>query len=232
MFANNNINASHLSPKTLCFTFDDGPGETDGDGPGPKTLRLAKYLAEENIYATFFTTGKHLAAHPHIAPQVLALGHTIGNHTYNHPDFTKPETFVHGETMVSEIENTQQLINKVYNNKNIYFRAPYGTWSAEIAKELNEKLSDDINYIGPIGWDINENDWHFWLNNKSPEECAVAYFEGIEKAGKGIVVMHDSTTDIEAIKLNNRTFEMVQLLVPKLKQEGYTFVRLEDVVTG
>lgn len=231
MLANENVTAAHLPPKTLCLTFDDGPGETLGNGPGPKTLRLAKYLAEENIQATFFMTGRHLAAHPHIAPQVLALGHTIGNHTYNHPDFTKPETFTHGETMVSEIEKTQALINQGYHNKHIYFRAPYGTWSAEIAQELNSKLGNDINYIGPIGWDINENDWHFWLNNLAPEDCADAYLQGIQKVGKGIVVMHDSTTDIEAIKLNNRTFEMVQILLPKLKEEGYTFVRLEDAVT-
>lgn len=229
MLANHNLNGSTLPYKTLCFTFDDGPGETNGDGPGPKTIRLAEYLIAEGIYATFFMTGKHLSQYPHLARQVWDMGHTVGNHTWHHPDFLKPETFVPGETKVTEIEKTQKLISAFNPANNIFFRAPYGTWSEDVAAELNASLKTGINYIGPIGWDVNENDWNFWLNKNTPGSCAAAYLQGIQQAGRGIVVMHDSTTDHEEIKLNNRTLEMVKILVPQLKNLGYKFVRLQDV---
>jgi len=229
MFAEYNLNGSALPHKTLCLTFDDGPGEIYGNGPGPKTIRLAEYLVAEGIHATFFMTGKHLAQYPHLAQQVLAMGHTIGNHTYYHPNFLKPETFNPGETALTEIERTEALISASNPSKNIFFRAPYGDWSKNVATILNTSLKSDINYTGPIGWDINENDWQFWLNADTPENCAEAYLQGIQQVGRGIVVMHDSTTDHDVIKANNRTFEMVKILIPQLKSLGYSFVRLEDV---
>jgi len=229
MFAGINLNGAGLPPKTLCLTFDDGPGETAGDGPGPKTVRLAEYLAGEGLFVTFFFTGRHIAQYPGETQRVLQLGHTIGNHTYNHPDFLKPKSFEDGETMITEIEKTQQLISRFYNSKNIYFRAPYGSWSPEIADILNSQLSNDVNYIGPIGWDVNENDWLYWLNSLSPEECADAYLQSIEKTGRGIVIMHDSTTDNETMRLNNRTYETVKILIPQLKSRGYQFVRLNEI---
>lgn len=229
MLAAYNLDGAALPPKTLCLTFDDGPGDTTGDGPGPKTVRLAEYLASEGLHVTFFFTGRHIGQYPEEAKQVLQLGHTIGNHTYNHPDFLKPNSFEGGETMITEIEKTQALISSFYTNKNIYFRAPYGSWSQEVADTLNSQLNSDVNYIGPIGWDINENDWLYWLNSLSPEECAEAYLQSIEKAGKGIVIMHDSTTDNETMRLNNRTFETVKILVPRLRSLGYRFVQLHEV---
>jgi peptidoglycan/xylan/chitin deacetylase (PgdA/CDA1 family) len=217
-----------LPHKTLCLTFDDGPGETTGPGRGPKTVKLAQHLHDEGIAATFFMTGRHIAQYPHLINQVLHLGHTIGNHTYNHPDFLKPETFANGETIISEVGKTQRLISEYYAAENIYFRAPYGSWSEVAANTINN-MAGNINFMGPIGWDINANDWQFWFNEQSAEDCAAAYMKAIEETGKGIIVMHDSTTDNDIMRINNLTFETVQLLVPRLKAMGYTFVPLQSV---
>jgi len=62
MFSLDQLTGSHLPEKTLCMTFDDGPGETPNDGPGPKTIPLAEYLYKENIPATFFCVGQHTIA--------------------------------------------------------------------------------------------------------------------------------------------------------------------------
>jgi peptidoglycan/xylan/chitin deacetylase (PgdA/CDA1 family) len=60
MFSTDQLKGLSLPEKTLCLTFDDGPGETEGDDPGPKTVQLAEYLTEQNISATFFMVGSHL----------------------------------------------------------------------------------------------------------------------------------------------------------------------------
>jgi hypothetical protein len=41
--------------------------------------------------------------------------------------------------------------------------------------------------------------------------------------------MHDCTADQDAIKMVNRTFELIQLLVPELDQQDYKFVRLDEI---
>ncbi len=229
MFSQTQFTGSLFPPKTLCLTFDDGPGETAGTGPGPKTIPLAEYLFIQGIAATFFLVGRHIALYPHLVQRILDLGHIIGNHTYNHPDFLKPKTFINGEDAVSEIAKTEGLISNTYKNKQVFFRAPYGSWSPEIANMLNRDLKTKVDYIGPVGWDVNENDWMFWLHGLAAEECAEAYLKAIVEADHGIIVMHDSTSDNDRMRLNNRTFETVKILVPRLKSLGYSFVSLGQV---
>ena len=42
--------------------------------------------------------------------------------------------------------------------------------------------------------------------------------------------MHDSTTDLVKARDNNQTFEVIKILVPKLKELGYSFVSLRDII--
>jgi peptidoglycan/xylan/chitin deacetylase (PgdA/CDA1 family) len=61
MFTSDGIYGNDLPDRTLCLTFDDGPGETKGEGPGPRTLELAQFLASRMITATFFVIGERVA---------------------------------------------------------------------------------------------------------------------------------------------------------------------------
>jgi len=229
MFSITPYNAAHLSDKTLCLTFDDGPGETVGTGAGPKTLELARYLYHEKIEACFFMTGIHLIQYPSIAPRVAELGHIIGNHSFTHAK-SFPEFLKTGWDIVSEIEMTDDLIEKFNPDRRIFFRAPWGEWSEELATELNSKISNNLNHIGPFHWEINCNDWNFWLREDNSENCAASYLNEINLRKRGIVLMHDSTTDLVKARDNNQTFEVIKILVPKLKELGYSFVSLRDII--
>src|SRR5205809_2139273 len=112
MFFHDQITGYYLPEKTICLTFDDGPGETIGDGPGPKTLMLARYLHEQQIRATFFVVGKFVIKHPRIIKEVARLGHIIGNHTFCHSD-RLPHLLETGWDIVSEIAMTDELIRDV-----------------------------------------------------------------------------------------------------------------------
>lgn len=63
--------------KELYLTFDDGPV------PGPTEFALDE-LKKANAQATFFCIGNNVNKNPDLFKKVLAGGHTIGNHTYNH----------------------------------------------------------------------------------------------------------------------------------------------------
>jgi peptidoglycan/xylan/chitin deacetylase (PgdA/CDA1 family) len=210
------------------LTFDDGPGETRGNGAGPKTLELARYLHNEKIEACFFMTGIHLIQYPEIAPKVQELGHIIGNHSFTHAR-SFPEFLKTGWDIVAEIEMTDNLIKKYNSNDTIYFRAPWGEWNEEVARELNSKISNHLNHIGPFHWEVNANDWNFWFRGENSENCAAQYLKEIRSANRGIVLMHDSTTDLVKARENNLTFETIKILVPKLKDLGYSFVSLRDL---
>jgi peptidoglycan/xylan/chitin deacetylase (PgdA/CDA1 family) len=52
MFFHVDIKGDRLPDRTLCLTFDDGPG--------PRTLEIGQYLYTRKISATFFTIGRHM----------------------------------------------------------------------------------------------------------------------------------------------------------------------------
>jgi len=63
--------------KILYLTFDDGPHPEI-------TPFVLKELKKYNALATFFCIGKNVLAYADIYKQILAEGHTVGNHTQNH----------------------------------------------------------------------------------------------------------------------------------------------------
>src|ERR1041384_3568501 len=65
--------------KKIYLTFDDGPVP----GVTPAALSVLKQL---NVKATFFCVGDNAEKHPGIYQQVIAEGHSIGNHTFHHVD--------------------------------------------------------------------------------------------------------------------------------------------------
>ena len=226
MFTNDQYKGNWLPPKTICLTFDDGPGHTEGDGPGPKTLKLAEYLRDQTICGTFFSVGKFIEEHPEITKQVFELGHIIGNHTYDHPHLP----MVSDDEVLNQIQKTHELISPYKVKGRYYFRAPYADFNAQNAKVLNERFAHAKDYVGTFYWDFNNNDFRCWELGYSGTECAKDHLHHILSSGKsGIVLMHDSTADIAEVKAKNRSLEAIQIMVPQLKQHGYKFVGLDQV---
>ena len=75
MYKTNPYFGTSLPNKTLSLTFDDGPGYSTGSFLGPQTLKIAKYLFEENIRATFFVVGKHVIKYPEVISKIKNYGH-------------------------------------------------------------------------------------------------------------------------------------------------------------
>src|SRR4051812_18486146 len=126
MFFDLDIKADRLAPKTLCLTYDDGPGETLGLGPGPRTRELGRYLFEQGIQATFFMLGQHVERHPSLPRELRAWGHLVGNHTYSHPGLVRLAQV--GGDVVGEIARTHALIGQATAEPVMFLRAPYGNW--------------------------------------------------------------------------------------------------------
>ncbi|AVR45261.1 polysaccharide deacetylase family protein [Christiangramia fulva] len=65
------------SENSIYLTFDDGPVPE----VTPWVLDL---LAKYDAKATFFCIGDNVKKHPDVFREVLANGHVVGNHTFNH----------------------------------------------------------------------------------------------------------------------------------------------------
>jgi peptidoglycan/xylan/chitin deacetylase (PgdA/CDA1 family) len=238
MFLDRDIKGDPLPPKTVCLTYDDGPGQTTGSGPGPRTLELGRYLFEQGIEATFFVIGANAARYPEVLRQLHAWGHLIGNHTYNHPGLVALAE--QGGDVVGEIARTDAVLRNLAPARIRFFRAPYGNWRQKaspgsqqdkptsIVAEILNRNEDLSHYVGPVNWDISAADYDYWRRGASADECAAAYLQKIDSVGKGIVLMHDSSEE-EAVRLNNRTWQATKLLIPVLKERCYRFVRLDNL---
>jgi peptidoglycan/xylan/chitin deacetylase (PgdA/CDA1 family) len=64
--------------REVWLTIDDGPDPAST----PAVLQL---LREHGARATFFVIGAQVEKHPELARQIVAEGHSIGNHTQTHP---------------------------------------------------------------------------------------------------------------------------------------------------
>ncbi len=81
--------AQDTDDKVIYLTFD--AGYENGNTPA-----ILDALKKHSAPAAFFLVGNYLETSPELVKRMVAEGHTVGNHTYHHPDMSKistPETF-------------------------------------------------------------------------------------------------------------------------------------------
>ena len=94
------------------------------------------------------------------------------------------------------------------------------------------RVSSLRDYVGPVGWNIEQPkiphsvyrpDWQCWMMGIGHEECAAGYLQEVADKKKGIVIMQDGPT------VASKTWALTRTLLPRLRQQGYRFVSLENV---
>ena len=176
---------------------------TFDDGPSPKyTPLLLDGLKERNVRATFFLLGKNVKENQELVQRMQAEGHLLGNHTYNHVQLNKiPET-----TARQEILKTNNEIYEATGKYPEYMRPPYGAWKKNM--ELCVEML-------PVFWDIDTLDW------KSQNVDAILKAAGEEPEDGSIILMHDEyQTSVEA----------ALLIIDRLKEKGYEFVTVDELI--
>lgn len=170
------------------------------------------------------------------------LTHLIASHTYSHGD---PMTRLDSEMRQAEVVETHKLLAPYYTNDIHFLRTPYGSWSPTIYSQLRA-TSGSASIVGNIFWNVGgaldcdynasartwscprgAADWACWKPGDGRaavpvEVCGQGYLNEIEgRAGRrGIILTHDIET---------KSLELAQWLIPRLKERGYTFVRLDQV---
>lgn len=167
------------SSNSVFLTFDDGPIPE-------VTPWVLDELKKYNAKATFFCIGENVQKHPEIFIRILAEGHSVGNHTFNHLNgwqTEKTEYIENVEKAEREIINNLKIKNQksAIKNQKSHFRPPYGKITSEQAKILQKKG------FKIVMWDVLSYDYD---GSISEEKC----LQNVLKSTKpgSVVVFHDS----------------------------------------
>ena len=181
----------------VALTFDDGPGD--------QTDRLLAALREKGVRATFFTIGKNVKANPGIVKKEAAEGHSVGNHSWDHPQLTK----LTPEELRKELKNTSDSIVEAGAPAPVLMRPPYGSSNADVLKAIGE------NGMAETRWDVDTEDW----KNKN---AAVTTQRALAGARPGsVILMHD---------IHASSVDAVPGLIDQLKAKGYTLVTVPQLM--
>jgi peptidoglycan-N-acetylglucosamine deacetylase len=191
--------------RSIALTFDDGPSEG--------TLPLLEYLGKENVFATFFQCGMNVRRLPRIAGEVAAHGHQLGNHTYSHPRLP----FKSRDFIDQEFTRTQSIIQTETGLTPMLLRAPYGfRWFGM------QKVQHKLALLG-VMWTVIGNDWR-WPAGRVAKHVLAHSSPG------GIICLHDGRS-VQPNPDVTATLDAVRQLIPMLKDQGYKFEIVSDLLT-
>lgn len=109
---------------------------TFDDGPTPEyTPRILAALAAAGVTATFNVMGWNGVHHPDVLREVVASGHEIGNHTWDHRDLTTLGARQTREELVRCKEEVEAVLGQPFTS----FRPPRGEltgYALRVAAEL------------------------------------------------------------------------------------------------
>lgn len=179
--------------KVVYFTFDDGPIPD-------VTEWVLDQLDVFDAKGTFFCVGENVVKYPSIYQRILAEGHSVGNHTFNHLNGWNEDYL----TYLRNIKKCSQVVDSKL------FRPPYGRLKPKQALYLQR-------YYKIIMWEILSGDFDPKI---SPQKCYENIVNNV-KSGS-IVVLHDS------LKSEKNLRYALPKALSTLKAKGYSFKAIQE----
>lgn len=170
------------------------------------TEELIEILKEYDVPATFFVVGAWVDKYPESVKQLSDAGHQIQNHSNTHPNMPQ----LSASQMVDEIKACNEKIKAVTGKTPTLFRPPYGDYNNQTIKTLS-----DLNMY-TIQWDVDSLDWK---DNATAESICKRVTSKVKNGS--IVLFHNDA---------EHTPEALPQILKCLKDEGYEFVFIEDLI--
>lgn len=177
------------------LTFDDGPTPA-------ATERLLTLLDRYDAKASFFLIGREAARQEDLVRAIHAAGHTIGNHTYTHPDAWR----LSPDRLLRELERTSATLEDLVGSTVRWMRPPYGhltTLMRRWALVRRQRIAM---------WDVMPADW---LLPTGVSHLQRRILRSIRPGS--LIVLHDNP------KSQAATPRALAALLPRLRDEGWQF---------
>jgi len=192
----------------VTLTFDDGPDPV-------WTPRILDTLARRGVHAAFFVIGGNAQSHPELVRREFAEGHTVGNHTFTHPELWRVSPL----RMEVELNVTEKLLEWITGRHPRLFRPPYHSDQA-LDEAPNAQVIARASAMGyfTLGQDIDPEDYAL----RDPQEIARRV---LARARDGsVILLHDGGGNRQA------TLDALPLILDGLAQQGIQVVGPEEAV--
>ncbi len=184
--------------KVVLLTIDDGPNKNDKE--------FVRILAMHKAQAIFFINGIHDKDNTGNIKMLASAGHTIGNHTWSHPNLQKINN---SDSIKKEIDTTTKLIKAITSQNPRFFRPPFGA-STPYVRDLVKK--DGMIYMN---WSGAAKDWE---KNTKEEKVFLKNVETDLHNGE-ILLLHGHPW----------TVKYLDDLMTTLEAKGYTFLDPKEI---
>jgi peptidoglycan/xylan/chitin deacetylase (PgdA/CDA1 family) len=200
----------------IALTFDDGPE--------PRTTpSILDTLEEHDLKATFFVLGRQVKENPALLRRIVDEGHTLGNHTYDHPDMSG----LSPKQMRLELRSTQEAVDEAlgYHYPMMLMRPPYGSPYFEGSEALpvfrrvvrGEELF-------PVIWTIDSSDYQF---DGHPQALVRGVVRADQKRRKTqrdqVLLLHDT---------HRQTVQALPKIIDHFEISGGQFAEVEGLLAG
>lgn len=189
--------------KVIYLTFDCGyeNGNTEA---------ILDALKKHDAPAAFFIVGTFLRDNPDIVKRMVKEGHTVGNHTWHHPDMSAIST---ESAFREELESVESLFEETTGQKmSPYYRPPQGKFST-----ANLQMAKELGY-STFFWSLAYVDW-YEDDQPTREE---AFEKLLGRIHPGAVVLLHNTSSTNA--------QILDELLTKWEEMGYHFAPLSQLV--
>lgn len=189
--------------KKIALTFDISWGET-------RTLPILDVLKQKNVTkATMFLSSPWSQRHPEIVKRIKEDGFEIGSHGHKHDNYSKYSD----EEIRSQIGKADTILTEMTGKKPDLIRMPNGDFDKRVLQ-----IAGEMGYT-VIQWDTDSKDW------TNPGTEAIIN-NVLSKAHPGdIILMHASDSCKE-------THLALPVIIDKLRQQGYEFVTVSELING
>jgi peptidoglycan/xylan/chitin deacetylase (PgdA/CDA1 family) len=192
----------------IALTFDAG-------SDAGFTSEILRTLRDNNVRATFALTGLWAEQNRDLLLAIAADGHTIMNHSYDHPSFTGRST---GQPPLTPAERALQLARTErtiyrYTSRSTrpYFRPPYGDIDDSVRQDVGAEGYDTI-----VMWTVDTLGW----NGASATDIVARVDDAAEPGA--IVIMHVGADSQDALALAD--------VIDNLRGAGYGFVTVDELL--
>ncbi len=205
------------SPNKVAITFDDGPD--------PEwTPEILDVLKEKKATATFFLIGIQTDKFSGVAKRIYNEGHTIGNHTFTHPDVSNISTAY----MKVELNLTERLFASLLGVRTTLMRPPYAIdEEPDTADQVRPlEVPQEMGYI-TVGNRIDPNDWS---DNPSAERITAYVLSHLPPCRQedlrcgNIVLLHDGGGN------RAETVRALPMIIDGIRAKGYEIAPVYDLL--
>ena len=190
---------SELDPNKpmIALTFDDGPHATN-------TMRVLDALESVGGRATFFVLGELIDGKSDVLKRASDMGCEIGNHSFDHSNFTK----LNAAQMQQQLSSTSELVKNATGKTTALVRVPYGSVNATIRSAVGAPM---------IGCSLDTRDWE----SRNADKVVAKVLNNVKDGD--IIIMHD---------IYSSTADAVERIVPELVKRGYQLVTVSELMAA